>query len=130
MAKVKDQLAQVGMGTLVTGLKTVQSRLSKKQYKRLIATAIAQLLTMHPDLGPGQARRRARKVAGAKPARKMLVKRGQAGLKQGLETAAIAAAGGAALKVAGKLGRKVTEKVKGVVDEQREDGADAATRQA
>ena len=130
MAKVKDQLAQVGMGSLVAGLKAVQSRVSKKQYKRLIATAVAQLLTMHPDLGPGQARRRARKVVGAKPTKKLLVKRGQAGLKKGLETAAIVAAGGAALKVAGKLGRKATEKVKEVMDAQREDGADAATRQA
>jgi len=134
MAKVKDQLAQVGMGTLVAGLKTVQSRLSKKQYKRLIATAIAQLLTMHPDLGPGQARRRARKVAGAKPARKMLVKRGRAGVKQGLETAAAAAAGGAALKVAGKLSRKVAERVKEAVNGPQEDGtaagSGASTRQA
>jgi len=134
MAKVKDQLAQVGMGTLVAGLNTVQSRLSKKQYKRLIATAIAQLLTMHPDIGPGQARRRARKVAGAKPARKMLVKRGSAGVKQGLETAAVAAAGGAALKVAGKLSRKVAERVKEAVNGPQEDGAGAgsgaSTRQA
>jgi hypothetical protein len=118
MAKVKDQLAQVGMGTLVAGLKTVQRSLSKKQYKRLIATAIAQLLTMHPDLGPGQARRRARKVVGAKPARKMLVK-GKAGAKQGLEAAAVAAAGGAALKVASKLSRKVADRVKEAVEPQQ-----------
>src|SRR5688572_27148656 len=119
MAKVKDQLAQVGMGTLVAGLTTVQKRLSKKQYKRLIATAIAQLLTMHPDLGPGQARRRARRVAGAKPAKKMLVKRGRAGVKQGLETAAVAAAGGAALKVASKLSRKVADRVKEAVEPEK-----------
>jgi len=128
MAKLKDQLAQVGMGTLVAGLKAVESGVSKKQYKRLIATAVAQLLTMHPDFGPGQARRRARKLAGAKPAKKLLVKRGQAGLKEGLETAAVAAAGGAALKVAGKLGRKVSERVKEVVEARKED--DASTRQA
>ncbi len=119
MAKVKDQLAQVGMGTLVAGLTTVQKRLSKKQYKRLIATAIAQLLTMHPDLGPGQARRRARRVAGAKPAKKMLVKRGRAGVKQGLETAAVAAAGGAALKVATRLSRKVADRVKEAVEPEK-----------
>lgn len=130
MARVTDQLAQVGMGTLVAGLKAVQSGVSKKKYKRLIATAVAQLLTMHPDFGPGQARRRARKVVGAKPARKMLVKRGRAGLKEGLETAAVAAAGGAALKVAGKLGRKVTDKVKDAVETAREDGAGTSTRQA
>jgi hypothetical protein len=128
MAKVKDQLAQVGMGTLVAGLKAVESGVSKKQYKRLIATAVAQLLTMHPDFGPGQARRRAQKVVGAKPSKKVLVKRGQAGLKEGLETAAVAAAGGAALKVASKLGRKVTERVKEAVDTQRDD--ESTTRHA
>lgn len=90
MAKVKDQIAQLGMGTLVAGLKAVESGVSKKQYKRLIATAVAQLLTMHPDFGPGQARRRARKVTGAKPAKKMLIK------------------------------RKVTEKVKDAVEAKRE----------
>jgi hypothetical protein len=100
MAKIKNEVAQLGMGTLVAGLKAVESSVSKKQYKRLIATAVAQLLTMHPDFGPSQARRRARKVVGAKPAKKLLVKRGQAGLKEGPETAAVAAAGGAALKVA------------------------------
>src|SRR5918999_967369 len=121
MAKVKDQIAQLGMGTLVAGLKAVESGVSKKQFKRLIATAVAQLLTMHPDFGAGQARRRARKVVGAKPSKKVLVKAGKAGLKEGLETAAVAAAGGAALKVAGKLGRKVTERVKETVEAQRED---------
>src|ERR671914_2524710 len=79
MAKVKDQIGQLGMGTLVAGLKAVERTVSKKQYKRLIATAVAQLLAMHPDYGAGKARRRARKVAGAKPARKMLVKAGNVG---------------------------------------------------
>jgi hypothetical protein len=120
MAKIKNQVAQLGMGTLVAGLKAVESSVSKKQYKRLIATAVAQLLTMHPDFGPNQARRRAQKVVGAKPAKKILVKRGAAGLKEGLETAAVAAAGGAALKVAGKLGRKVTDRVKEAVEAQKD----------
>lgn len=120
MAKVKDQVAQLGMGTIVAGLKAVESSVSKRKYKRLIATAVAQLLTMHPDFGPGQARRRARKVVGAKPAKKMLVKPRNAGLKEGLETAAVAAAGGAALKVAGKLSRKVTAKLKEAVEAGKE----------
>jgi hypothetical protein len=123
MAKIKDQLAQVGMGTLVAGLKAVESGVSKKQYKRLIATAVAQLLTMHPDFGAGRARRRARKLVGTKPVKKVLVKPANAGVKEGLEAAALTAAGGAALKVAGKLGRKVTERVKDAVESQREDGA-------
>jgi hypothetical protein len=115
MTKIKDQLAQVGMGTLVTGLTAVRQGVSKKQYKRLIATAVAQLLTMHPDFGAGQARRRARKVVGAKPSKKMLVKAGKVGVKKSLETVAAAAASGAALKVAGKLGRKVSERVEQAV---------------
>jgi hypothetical protein len=110
MAKIKDQLAQVGLGTLVAGLKTVESTISKKQYKRLIATAVAQLLTLHPDYGAGQARRRARKVVGAKPNKKLLVKPAKVGVKKGIETVAAAAVSGAALKVAGKLGRKSTER--------------------
>ena len=111
MAKVKDQLAQLGMGTLVAGLKAVESSVSKKDYKRLIATAIAQLLTMHPDYGSGKARRRARKIAGAKPAKRMLVKAGKVGVKETLGTAAAAAATGAALKVASKVGQKITDRV-------------------
>jgi hypothetical protein len=111
MTKVKDQLAQIGMGTLVAGLKAVQSSLSKKQYKRLIATAVAQLLTLHPDYGAAKARRRARKVVGAKPSKKLLVKAAKVGLKETLGTAAATAATGVALKAAGKVGRKITERV-------------------
>jgi hypothetical protein len=128
MAKWKDQAAQLGMGTVVAGLKAVERGVSKKKYKRLLATAVAQLLATHPDLGPGQARRRARKVTGAKPAKKLLVTPARAGVKEGLETAAVAAASGAALKVAGKLGRKVTAKLKDTVAGQTE--SETPARQA
>ena len=120
MAKIKDQLAQLGMGTLVAGLKAVESGVSKKQYKRLIATAVAQLLTMHPDFGSGRARRRARKLVGAKPAKKILVKPGKVGVKKGVEAAVLTAATGAAATVASKLGRKVSERVKEAVETQRD----------
>jgi hypothetical protein len=128
MAKWKDQAAQLGMGTVVAGLKVVERGVSKKKYKRLLATAVAQLLSTPPDLGPGQARRRARKVTGAKPAKSLLVKPGKAGLKEGLETAAVAAASGAAMRAAGKLGRKVAAKLKNAVDGQTK--TEAPARQA
>jgi hypothetical protein len=140
MAKVKDQLGQLGMGTLVAGLKALESSISKKQFKRLIATAVAQLLTMHPDYGAGKARRRARKVVGAKPSKRMLVKAGKVGVKETLGTAAAAAASGAALKVAGKVGRKLTERVTEAVgvgassgagslrDDNNSDGQDESER--
>jgi hypothetical protein len=123
MAKITDQLAHLGMGTLVAGLKAVESSVSKKQYKRLIATAVAQLLTMHPDFGSGRARRKARKLVGAKPSKKVLVKAGKAGVKEGVQAAVLSAAGAAALKAAGKVGRKVTERVKDAVETQRENGS-------
>ena len=118
MAKVTDQAAQLGMGTLVAGLKAVQRGVSKRKFKRVLATAVAQLLTMHPDLGAGQARRRARKVVGAKPSKKLLVKPGKAGLKEGLETAAVAAPGGAALKAVSKLSQKVSSRLKDALDDK------------
>lgn len=129
MAKVKDQLAQLGMGTLVAGLKAVESSVSKKEYKRLIATALAQLLTMHPDYGSGKARRRARKIAGAKPAKKMLVKAGKVGVKETLGAAAATAATGAALKVAGKVGRKITDRVSEAVGVGASSGDAGARRE-
>jgi hypothetical protein len=122
MANWKDQAAQLGMGTVVAGLKTVQSGVSKKKYKRLLATAVAQLLATHPDLGPGQARRRAQKVTGAKPSKKLLVKPKNAGLKEGLETAAVAAASGAALKAVTKIGRRVSARIKEGQASEKEDG--------
>lgn len=112
MAKLKSQAAHLSMGTLVAGLKAVESGVSKRKFKKMLATAVAQLLAMHPDLDPGQARRRARKVVGVKPSKKLLVKPGNAGITEGLGTAAVAVAGGAALKAVGKLGRKVADRLK------------------
>ena len=120
MAKLKNQAAQFGIGTLVAGLKAVERTVSKRKFKKILATAVAQLLAMHPDLGAGQARRRARKVVGVKPSRKLLVKPGKAGLKEGLETAAVAAVGGAALKAVGKLGRKVSDRIKDDTQEEKD----------
>jgi hypothetical protein len=130
MAKVTDQIAQLGLGTVVAGLKAVESGVSKKQFKRIIATAVAQLLAVHPDFGVAKARRQARKLVGAKPAKKVLVKKGAVSVKQGLESAAVAAASGAALKVAGRVGRKVSEKVKEVAEGQRERPEDQSAQHA
>jgi hypothetical protein len=111
MAKLKNQAAQLGIGTLVTGLKAIRSGVSKRKYKRLLATTVAQLLATDPDLGRNQAIRWARRATGVKPSKKLLVKPGKAGLKEGLETAAVAAVGGAALKAVSKVGRKVADRI-------------------
>lgn len=83
----------------------------------------AQLLATHPDLGPGQARRRAQWAARAKPSKKLLVNPKAAGLKESIGTAAVAAAGGAALKAAGKLGQKVVAKLEQEAPAERETAA-------
>jgi hypothetical protein len=54
-----------------------------------------------------------------------LVKQGKPGLNEGLETAAVAAAGGAALKAVGKLGEKVTARLEQAVDISRHKGQPA-----
>lgn len=109
MAKWKTQAAQVGLGAVVAGLHALRANVSKRRYKRVLATAVAQLLALHPDLGPRQARRRARKVTGAKPVKKALVKSGAAALAKGAGAAVAAAAGAGALKVVGAAGEKVAK---------------------
>jgi hypothetical protein len=111
MAKIKDQLAQVGMGTIVAGMKAVEKTLSKKDFKRLVATAVAQLLATLPNYDTAKARRRARKLVGVKPSKNVLVEAGKAGVKETLGTVAAAAASGAALKVATKVGKKISDRV-------------------
>ena len=59
-------------------LKAAEDRVSKKQYKRLLATTVAQVLALHPDLDLKKARRRAEKAAGALPVKKMLTSKKRA----------------------------------------------------
>ncbi|MBA3498517.1 MAG: hypothetical protein H0T86_15575 [Gemmatimonadales bacterium] len=119
MANWKTQVGQLGMGAVVTGLKAVRGRVSKGDYKRMLATAIAQLLALHPDLGSRKARRRARKVTGAKPAKKILVKPSRSGARRTAEATAVAAATAGALKVVGAIGKKVAAKVDDALDSKR-----------
>ena len=58
----KELAAQVGTQALVGGLRAIEGQVSKRQYRRLIATAVAQLLALHPKLGRKEARRWARKA--------------------------------------------------------------------
>jgi hypothetical protein len=119
MANWKTQIAQLGMGAMVAGLEAVRGSVSKGEYKRVLATAVAQLLALHPDLGLRQARRRARKVTGAKPAKKAIAKPGRNALRKTAEATAVAAAGAGALKVVGALGNRVATKLEDAVESRR-----------
>ena len=109
MAKWKKQIAHLGLGKMVVALDVARKTISKKDYKRLLSTGVAQLLALHPDFGLGQARRRARNVTGAKPSRKAIMKSGAVLRKRVEITAPVAVTGGAA-KTVGQIGRGVTRR--------------------
>jgi hypothetical protein len=104
--------AGIGTGATVQALKAVEGQVSKRKYKRLIATAVAELLALHPDIGRAKARRRARRITGARPSKKLMRATNQIGLKEGAEA------------VAGVVGQKLKEKFSdGDKEEHFEDGA-------
>jgi hypothetical protein len=108
-----------GLGTeaTVSALKAAEGQVSKRKYKRLIATAVAQLLELHPDIGPRKARRRARRLTGARPSKKLLRATKNLGFKEGAEGLVAAAATAGIAKVAGVVGDKLKEKFSGPGDE-------------
>ena len=71
-------------------LKAAEDRVSKKQYKRLLATTVAQILALHPDFDLKKARRRAEKAAGALPVKQLLNKRLLKSKKRAVATALVA----------------------------------------
>jgi hypothetical protein len=98
---------ELGTQTFLAGLKAAKSRVSKRRYKRLIATTVAQVLALHPDLGAKKARRQAEKVTGAAPSRKLIkVKKGD-GLREGARAVAATLVAGGALKAVKAAGDKL-----------------------
>lgn len=122
----KEKAAEVGIQTLVGALRSIQGKVSKRQYKRLVATAVAQLLELHPKLSRGKARRWARKATGARPLKKVLKAADDLGLKEGLEAAAVAAAGAGAAKLVRRLARPLKKRASGAASGVSEAGSDVA----
>src|SRR5687767_8791852 len=106
----KEVAAGLGTQGTVSALKAAEGRVSKRKYKRLIATAVAELLVLHPDIGPRKARRRARRLTGAKPSKKLMRAGSNLGWKQGAEGVVAAAATAGIAKVAGVVGEKLKDK--------------------
>jgi hypothetical protein len=102
--------AGIGTGATVQALKAVEGQVSKRKFKRLIATAVAELLALHPDIGKSKARRRARRITGSRPSRKLMRANRQIGLKEGAQAVVGAAATAGIAKVAGIAGEKLKEK--------------------
>lgn len=91
-----------GLGTqaFLAGLKAVEGKISKRRFKRLIATTVAQVLELHPDLGAKKARRSAEKVTGVAPFKKLMNGKKTPGLREGAQAAATALIAGGAAKAA------------------------------
>jgi hypothetical protein len=68
----EDLTAQLGTQGLVDEFKAIEPQLSRRRYKRLLSTALAQLLELDPDTKARDARRWARKATGVKPSKKAL----------------------------------------------------------
>lgn len=113
----KSVAAGIGTEATVKALKAAKDQVSKRQYKRLISTAVAQLLELHPDFGARKARRRARRLTGAKPSRKLMRASDNLGWKEGAEGAVAAVAAAGVAKVAGIVGSRLKEKFAGDGDE-------------
>ena len=106
----KEIAAGVGTRTTVGAIAAARGHVSKRQYKRLIATAVAQLLELHPDIGRQKAVKRARRITGAKPSKKLMRAAAKIGLKQGAEAVVAAAATAGVAKVAGIVGDRLRQR--------------------
>ena len=122
----KELAAQVDTQPLVRGLQSIEHKVTKGQYKRLIATAVAELLQLHPKLGRRKARRWARKATGSRPLKRALQTASDLGIKEGLGAAAVAAAGAGAAKVVRTLTRPLKRRSGGVTPRTKEAGSDVA----
>ena len=103
---LKELAAELSTQTLVGGFRAIRGRVGKRQYKRLLASAVAQLLELHPNLGARKARRRARKVTGARPYKRWLKTASKGALREGVEAAALTAAAAGAAKLVDAIGGK------------------------
>ena len=106
-----DAAASLGAQAATTGLKAAKMHMSKRRYKRLVATAVAEMLRQLPGVGRRKARRRARQATGARPSKKLLKTLKQVGWKEGTQTAVAAAGAAGVAKVVGAVTDKLTEGV-------------------
>jgi hypothetical protein len=93
----KDAAAQIGTGRLVGRLAALKGTMRKRDFKRLVATTVAQVLEVHPDVGRRKARRWVRKATGTRPGK--IGKKATANLKAAAEAADVAALTSGATKV-------------------------------
>jgi hypothetical protein len=109
----KKAAAQLGTGAVVSALKALEPQLKKRDYKRLVATTVAQVLQLYPGVGARKARRWTRRATGMQPSKKAVIAMAKIGLKETVEAAAVAAASAGAAKVVGRLASRAKERLGG-----------------
>jgi hypothetical protein len=126
----KEAAVQLGISTLVGGLKALKGTMKNRDFKRLVSATAAQVLAVHPNLKSRKARRWVRKATGTRPG-KIAVKAGKLGAKQAVEAAAAAAVAGGVAKAAGKLkdSPEVKRRLRGIRDKVEEKVSGKAERQ-
>jgi hypothetical protein len=96
----KDAAAQLGTDTLVAGLKALKGTMKKRDFKRLVATTVAEVLAVHPAVKRRKARRWAQRATGTRPAKSVGGKKGKGSLRGAVEAAGAAVLTAGAAKVA------------------------------
>ena len=105
----KEAAARLGAGRLVSGLKELKGTMKKRDFKRLVSTTAAQILAVHPDVKPKNARRWARKATGTRASKALGGKKASVGAKAAAEAAGAVVLTAGASKVADK---RVADKLK------------------
>ena len=107
----KKAAAQLGTSTLVQSLKALEGTMKKRDYKRLVSTTVAQLLELHPGVGPKKARRWVRRVTGTRPAKRGLAKLRRIGALEAAEGLGLAAVAAGAATVVGHVAERVGDRL-------------------
>ena len=115
----KDAAAQIGTGRLVSRLAALKGTMRKRDFKRLVATTVAQVLEVHPGVGRRKARRWVRKATGTRPGK--IGKKATANLKAAAEAADFATLTSGATKVGEMVAKRRRPSGRGRV--ARSDGA-------
>jgi hypothetical protein len=99
----KEAAADLGTATLVSGLKALEGKMKKRDFKRLVTTTVAEILAVHPGVKKRKARRWAKKATGTRPAKSIGGKGGPIGVKEAVEAAGAAALTAGVGRVASRL---------------------------
>lgn len=123
-----DAAASLGAQAATTGLKAARKHMGKRRYRRLVATAVAQMLELLPGVSRRKARRRARRATGARPSKKLAQAVKQVRAREGAKGAFAAVGAAGVAQVVGTVAGKISEKLTPARSARMEGGSQRRTR--